>query len=70
MITTVPGGGHCADNGTSFSAPYVAGVAALIRAKHRNWTQEQVVAQIQQTAERSRATTGWWAGASSTRYAP
>ncbi|WP_326700163.1 type VII secretion-associated serine protease mycosin [Streptomyces sp. NBC_01754] len=53
MISTVPGGGHCADNGTSFSAPYVAGVAALIRAKHKDWTQEQVVAQIQQTAERS-----------------
>ncbi|MFJ4965630.1 type VII secretion-associated serine protease mycosin [Streptomyces sp. NPDC088729] len=53
MISTVPGGGHCADNGTSFSAPYVAGVAALIRAKHPDWTQRQVVAQIQQTAERS-----------------
>jgi type VII secretion-associated serine protease mycosin len=53
MISTVPGGGHCSDNGTSFSAPYVAGVAALIKAKHRDWTQEQIVAQIQQTAERS-----------------
>ncbi|WP_411096611.1 type VII secretion-associated serine protease mycosin [Streptomyces sp. 020-2-3H-GM] len=53
MVSTVPGGGHCADNGTSFSAPYVAGVAALIRAKHRDWTQAQIVAQIQQTAERS-----------------
>ncbi|MFJ2922955.1 type VII secretion-associated serine protease mycosin [Streptomyces sp. NPDC087307] len=53
MISTVPGGGHCADNGTSFSAPYVAGVAALIKAKHRDWTQRQIVAQIQQTAERS-----------------
>lgn len=53
MISTVPGGGHCADNGTSFSAPYVAGVAALIRAKHKDWTQEQIVAQIEQTAERS-----------------
>ncbi|QKW11190.1 type VII secretion-associated serine protease mycosin [Streptomyces sp. NA04227] len=53
MVSTVPKGGHCADNGTSFSAPYVAAVAALIRAKHKNWTQEQIVAQIQQTAERS-----------------
>lgn len=53
MISTVPGGGHCADNGTSFSAPYVAGVAALIKAKHQGWTQKQIVAQIQQTAERS-----------------
>ncbi|MFE3518060.1 type VII secretion-associated serine protease mycosin [Streptomyces sp. NPDC059166] len=53
MISTVPGGGHCADNGTSFSAPYVSGVAALIKAKHEDWTQEQIVAQIEQTAERS-----------------
>ncbi|MFG3403950.1 type VII secretion-associated serine protease mycosin [Streptomyces sp. NPDC048142] len=53
MISTVPGGGHCADNGTSFSAPYVAAVAALIKAKHPDWTQAQIVAQMQQTAERS-----------------
>ncbi|MEU1487991.1 type VII secretion-associated serine protease mycosin [Streptomyces sp. NPDC005752] len=53
MISTVPGGGHCSDNGTSFSAPYVAGVAALIKAKHQDWTQKQIVAQIEQTAERS-----------------
>ncbi|MFD4140499.1 type VII secretion-associated serine protease mycosin [Streptomyces sp. NPDC058572] len=53
MISTVPGRGHCADNGTSFSAPYVAGLAALVKAKHKDWTQEQIVAQIQQTAERS-----------------
>lgn len=55
MISTVPGGGHCADNGTSFSAPYVAAIAALVRSKHKNWTQEQIVAQLQQTAERSTA---------------
>jgi len=53
MISTVPGGGHCSDNGTSFSAPYVAGVAALIKAKHPQWTAREVVAQIEQTAERT-----------------
>ncbi|MGW1803431.1 type VII secretion-associated serine protease mycosin [Streptomyces sp. NPDC002078] len=53
MISTVPGGGHCSDNGTSFSAPYVAGVAALLKAKYPNWTAQEVVAQIEQTAERS-----------------
>ncbi|MEU9604439.1 type VII secretion-associated serine protease mycosin [Streptomyces sp. NPDC048057] len=53
MVSTVPGGGHCADNGTSFSAPYVAGIAALIKAKHPKWTQQQIVAQMQQTAERA-----------------
>ncbi|MFG2480290.1 type VII secretion-associated serine protease mycosin [Streptomyces fagopyri] len=53
MISTVPKGGHCSDNGTSFSAPYVAGVAALIKAKHPDWTPREIVAQIEQTAERS-----------------
>jgi type VII secretion-associated serine protease mycosin len=53
MISTVPGNGHCSDNGTSFSAPYVAGVAALLKAKYPKWTARQIVAQIEQTAERS-----------------
>lgn len=53
MVSTVPGGGHCADNGTSFSAPYVAGVAALLRAEHPDWKPHQIVAQLEQTAERS-----------------
>lgn len=57
IVSTVPKGGHCADNGTSFSAPYVAGVAALLRAKHDKgsgrWSQQNIVAQIEQTAERS-----------------
>ncbi|MFH8775220.1 MULTISPECIES: type VII secretion-associated serine protease mycosin [unclassified Streptomyces] len=53
MISTVPGGGHCSDNGTSFSAPYVAGVAALLKAKYPDWTAQEVAAQIEQTAERS-----------------
>ncbi|MFD7438968.1 type VII secretion-associated serine protease mycosin [Streptomyces sp. NPDC059861] len=53
MVSTVPGNGHCSDNGTSFSAPYVAGVAALLKAKYPKWTAQQIVAQIEQTAERS-----------------
>jgi type VII secretion-associated serine protease mycosin len=53
MISTVPLGGHCADSGTSFAAPYVAGLAALIKSKHPTWTPRQITAQIQQTAERS-----------------
>ncbi|MFF4850157.1 type VII secretion-associated serine protease mycosin [Streptomyces sp. NPDC001194] len=53
MVSTVPGFGQCIDNGTSFSAPYVAGVAALLRAKHEDWSPQQIIWQIQGTAERS-----------------
>ncbi|WP_406342160.1 type VII secretion-associated serine protease mycosin [Streptomyces sp. NBC_00648] len=57
VVSTVPGNGQCSDNGTSFSAPYVAGVAALLRAKYpyatTKWTAAQIIARIEQTAERS-----------------
>jgi subtilisin family serine protease len=53
MVSTVPGKGHCADSGTSFAAPYVAAVAALVKAKHPDWTPQEVIAQIEQTAQRS-----------------
>lgn len=51
MITTVPAGGHCQFDGTSFAAPYVAGVAALIRAKYKNLRAQEVAYRIMATAE-------------------
>ncbi|MEU5365219.1 type VII secretion-associated serine protease mycosin [Streptomyces sp. NPDC005925] len=53
IVSTVPGGGQCTDSGTSFSAPFVAGVAALLKEKHPHWTTAQIVTRIEQTAERS-----------------
>lgn len=53
MVSTVPVGGNCVDQGTSFAAPYVSGVAALIRAKHPEWNYKQVITQIEQTADRT-----------------
>lgn len=53
IVSTVPGHGQCTDSGTSFAAPYVSGVAALMRAKYPRWTAAQIAARIEQTAERS-----------------
>ncbi|WP_437113336.1 type VII secretion-associated serine protease mycosin [Streptomyces venezuelae] len=53
IVSTVPGVGQCTDNGTSFSAPFVAGVAALLKSRHPNWTPAQIATRIEQTAERS-----------------
>ncbi|MFH9353539.1 S8 family serine peptidase [Kitasatospora sp. NPDC017646] len=53
MLSTVPGGGQCVDNGTSFAAPYVAGLAALLTGAHPDWTPAQVRAWIEQSAQRT-----------------
>ncbi|WP_405013274.1 type VII secretion-associated serine protease mycosin [Kitasatospora sp. NBC_01539] len=53
MLSTVPAGGQCVDNGTSFSSPYVAGVAALLKGAYPEWTPAQIRARIMQTAQRT-----------------
>ncbi|MFI6449248.1 type VII secretion-associated serine protease mycosin [Kitasatospora sp. NPDC050543] len=52
MLSTVPGGGQCVDNGTSFAAPYAAGVAALVISAYPGLKPAQVRARIEQTAQR------------------
>jgi type VII secretion-associated serine protease mycosin len=52
MVSTVPKGGQCTADGTSFAAPYVAGLAALLKEKHPNWTAAQIATRIEQTAQR------------------
>ncbi|WP_234018927.1 MULTISPECIES: type VII secretion-associated serine protease mycosin [unclassified Streptomyces] len=53
MVSTVPISGQCVDQGTSFSAPYAAGVAALIKQKHPKWTPAQIIWHLEATATRS-----------------
>ncbi|MFI5657853.1 type VII secretion-associated serine protease mycosin [Streptomyces sp. NPDC051684] len=55
MVSTVPQGGQCVDQGTSFAAPYAAGVAALLKQKHSKWTPEQIIWHLEDTASRSHA---------------
>ncbi|MFC5216076.1 type VII secretion-associated serine protease mycosin [Streptomyces coerulescens] len=52
MVSTVPTDGQCTADGTSFAAPYVAGVAALLKDKHPDWTAAQIATRIEETAQR------------------
>ncbi|MCZ0993133.1 type VII secretion-associated serine protease mycosin [Streptomyces noursei] len=58
MVSTVPLGGNCVDQGTSFAAPYAAGAAALLVAKHKDdkvkWGPREIIWHLEQTAERVR----------------
>ena len=42
--------GYAVVDGTSFAAPHVAGLAALLWSRHRDWTPAQVRARIEQSA--------------------
>jgi type VII secretion-associated serine protease mycosin len=52
MVSTVPKSGQCSADGTSFAAPYVAGVAALLKEKHPTWKAAQIATRIEETAQR------------------
>jgi membrane-anchored mycosin MYCP len=51
VLTIAPGGTFKQQDGTSFAAPFVAGVAALVRASHPKLTAAQVVSRIIATAD-------------------
>jgi membrane-anchored mycosin MYCP len=51
ITSTWPGGYVEGIDGTSFAAPFVAGVAALIRSEYHSMTAAQVVARIEATAD-------------------
>lgn len=51
VLTTRGSFGYQAVTGTSFSAPHMSGLAALIFALHPTWTPDQVMEQIRVTAD-------------------
>jgi len=51
ILSTLPGGAYGYASGTSMASPYVAGVAALVKSKHMDWTPDQVEARMKETAD-------------------
>ncbi len=57
ILTTALGGGYANTGGTSFSAPMVAGAAALVWSVFPSWTAEEVAARLRLSA--GGAAEGW-----------
>jgi membrane-anchored mycosin MYCP len=51
VVSTAPIGGHKTESGTSFAAPFVSGVAALVRTKYPTLTAAQVKRRLEVTAD-------------------
>ena len=58
VISTLPNGQYGYKSGTSMAAPEVTGAAALVWATRPEWTYQQVVAQLLNTATRLSSLTG------------
>ena len=51
ITSTRNDGGYLAEDGTSFAAPIVSGVAALVLAQHPDWSPGQIEARLAETAQ-------------------
>jgi subtilisin family serine protease len=51
ISTTFQGGDYGSVDGTSYAAPFVAGVAGLLRSQHSDWSADTVRAHLIQTAD-------------------
>lgn len=60
ILSTCRGGGYCYGYGTSTSAPFVSGLAALVVAQNPDWRNSQVISRIESTADRIAGTGTYW----------
>lgn len=51
VVSTAPISGHATESGTSFAAPFVSGVAALVRSAYPNLTAAEVKRRLEVTAD-------------------
>lgn len=51
ILSTLPNDMYYSASGTSMASPIVAGVAALVKSKHMDWTPDQVEARLKETAD-------------------
>src|SRR5690606_16063152 len=49
--TTAPGNQYAGASGTSIASPIVAGIAALVKSVHPDWTPRQILQQIRSTCD-------------------
>jgi subtilisin family serine protease len=52
VLSTIVGGGWGYAQGTSMASPHAAGVIALIRSTHLDWSANRVVRELQNQADR------------------
>jgi subtilisin family serine protease/PKD repeat protein len=50
LLSTIPGG-YASFQGTSMASPFAAGLTALIRSQHPEWTRERVIQQLLATCD-------------------
>lgn len=51
ILSTLPHDSYGYASGTSMASPFVAGIAALLKSKHKDWTPEQVEARLKATSD-------------------
>lgn len=56
IVSTLAGGGYAEEEGTSFSSPYIAGAAALLRSIDASLTPDEIESYLEHTAQEKGAT--------------